>query len=251
MNIYELKGYIETLYLVEVDEQLLLLDSGCRCDVKVVKEFIENKLNKKMSDLKLVIITHAHPDHSGGAYFYKKMFNIKLAGPEGINLWYSGIKGFFTYAVDVTLTYLVAFRKKRGFLNIIFPRKIELDYILKDRDLIPGFSMWLALSSPGHTANDLTIYCPHIKTAYIADIIVGSPKGYFRPYPLSFPDQYKNSLQRLMDLEIEDFLLAHHGKNKIPYSVINKLLGGTPVIPRIHKNTLGKILKQFLKAFLR
>ena len=239
------------MYLIESNEGLFLLDSGCRCDVDLIKNYIEIELKRDLNELKIVLVTHAHPDHSGGAYFYKKRFGTKIAGPVNINKWYGGLSGIITYWIDILLTYLVALRKDKGIKNIIFPRKLKLDFDLVDGSKVPGFENWEVLHSPGHTADDLTIYCKETQTAYIADKIVGSSRSFFRPYPLTFPDEYKKSLKRYMNLGIETFLLAHHGENKIPYEKIQDLIDGAPRVPRVHKNTLRTILKQLIKAFLR
>lgn len=249
MKIHEINGYIASLYLVETNQGLLLLDSGCRCDVEIVQRFIENTLNKKMEDLKLVIVTHAHPDHSGGASFYKEKFKTKIAGPENVNNWYRGFEGILTYGIDLLLTYLVALRKKKGIKNILFPRKLRLDFALKDGDAIPGFENWKVLQTPGHTTDDLTLYCQRENTAYIADMIVGQRKEFFRPYPLSLPGEYKKSLQKYIDLKIETFLMAHYGINVISEDQIKKNIDKTPSIPRVHRNTLPTILKHLLRAF--
>ena len=175
---HHIQGYIQTMYLVESEGKLLLLDGGCRCDVETIKKYIETKLNKSIDDLKLVIVTHAHPDHSGGARLFQNKYSIKIAGPEHINEWYAGLSGFLTYWVDILLTHMVAMRKSGKLQNIFFPRKQNLDYVLSDLDLIPGFEDWKALSAPGHTAVDLTIYNEKENRAYIADNLVGTAKKY-------------------------------------------------------------------------
>lgn len=239
------------MYLVESQGKLLLMDGGCRPDVETVKNYIENKLNKSISDLKLVILTHAHPDHSGGARLFQKKYNIKIAGPENINEWYAGLSGLLTYWIDLLLTYMVAMRKSGKFKNIIFSRKQNLDYKLRDLDLIPGFEDWKVLSAPGHTAVDLTIYNETENKAYIADNLVGTGKKIFRPYPLSFPEKYKKSLQRYIDLDIKTFMLAHYGEVEVSKEHLESLIKSTPQVARNHRNTLPTIFKHLFKAMLK
>lgn len=251
LKIHHIKGYIQTIYLVQNKENLFLLDGGCRCDVENVKKYIEDELNKKIDDLKLVIVTHAHPDHSGGAYFFQKRYGIKIAGPENINDWYRGISGFSTYFIDLLLTYMVAMRKTGHFRNILFPRKQNLDFIFKDNSFIPGLEGWQVLSCPGHTAVDLTLYNEKEKIAYVADNLVGGEKNIFRPYPLSFPNKYKEALQRYLDLDIQRYLLAHYGEVSVSREKIEFLIETTPHIARVHKNTLPTIMKHLFKSFFR
>lgn len=51
MKIHNVRGYIQSLYLVEYDDRLLLLDSGCCCDIEVIEKFIVDNLKRPISDL--------------------------------------------------------------------------------------------------------------------------------------------------------------------------------------------------------
>ncbi len=250
-TIHKISGYIATLYLIHYhkNNNLLLLDSGCSCDVKIVKNYIETILQLKMENLKLVCISHAHPDHSGGASYYKKKYGVPIAGNPSLNYWYKGFSGFITYIIDIMLTYLVAKKKKKGFANIYFPRKVELDILLSDNMPLPNFNDWLTLLTPGHTDSDLTFFNKDLSVAYIGDKIISAPPAYFRPYPISKPDEYKKSLQKFIDLKISTFLLAHNGERKIPDKLFSTLINSTPSSPRVHKSDLFRILSGILNPF--
>ena len=249
-KVHEIQGYIQTIYLIEHSEGLLLLDGCCRPDAEVVFKYIKEELNKGISDLKLVISTHAHPDHAGALFLFKKQ-GIPVAGPVDLKDWYSGVNGFFTYWVDILLTYLVAMNKRRKFKNILFPRKVHLDFKLGEGDRVPGFDEWKVLECPGHTGVDLTIIHDESKLAYVADNFVGSSRKVFRPYPIIYPEKYKKSLQRYLDLGVEDFLIAHHGRVKVSKKEIEELIKTTPATSRRHLNNLHSIFLKLLKSFLK
>lgn len=247
---HEIKGYIQTIYLIEYQDKLLLLDGCCRPDVPVVVEFIQNKLNRSTKDLKLVVSTHAHPDHFGGLSYFKTL-GVKVAGPKELNNWYAGVSGFLTYLTDIMLTYLVAMNKKSGLKNIFFPRKVMLDYILEEGRALPVFEDWIALECPGHTTMDLTLYHSQSACAYVADNFVGSKRNVFRPYPIQKPLEYKASLKRYIKLEIKEFWLAHHGRVEVSKQRIEELIKTTPGIPRKHLNTLPAIFLKLFKSLLK
>ncbi len=249
-KIHEIKGYIQSIYLVEEDNILFLLDGCARPDVIVVKSFIENELKRPFNDLKLVISTHAHPDHMGGLYWYKQL-GIKITGPENLCQWYQGMNGLITYWVDIFLTYLVALTKKRGFKNVMFPREIVLDFTLDEGDSILNFEHWRVLSCPGHTGVDLNLMNTNENIIYVADNFVGSTRNVFRPYPIRFPRLYRNSLKRYLDLGVSDFLLAHHGRVQIPQTRIQELIDGTSNTPRRHLNSLPAILAKVFKSLFK
>lgn len=250
IKIHEINGYIETLYLVEYPDKLLLLDGGCRCDVMVVKNHIETVLKRDFGDLKLVVITHAHPDHSGGASAFKD-HGVKIAGYKDHNKWYAGFTGKITFFADIILTYLVATKKKRKKENIWFRPKIDFDFILKDKDTLPGFPDWKAIHCPGHTYYDLSLVKKDHKLAYIADNIICNNIKKYRPYPLASPEDYKKTLLKYKEMGIKYFLLAHHGKHEVTEDEINLLIQSSPSKPRIHRSNFLMILKHLFTVVKR
>jgi glyoxylase-like metal-dependent hydrolase (beta-lactamase superfamily II) len=250
-KIHIVEGYIGTLYLVEYPDKLLLLDSGCRCDFEVVEAFIVGTLKRPMSDLNLVISTHAHPDHSGGAAELKRRFATKVAGPKGLNEWYSGAKGMPTYLIDVGLTYYVAKRRGRRLKRILARGKVPVDYELSDNSPVPGFEDWIALHTPGHTGVDISLYNQNLSAIYIADIITKPRRSLYRPYPLMYPELYKRTLQKFLELRPKRYLLAHRGEHEIGEEEIKTLIAGIPKVPRNHLRTLPTILKSVVRSLLR
>lgn len=249
MKVHQIQGYISILYLIEYDHGLLLLDSGCRPDVATVIDYIENHLRRPLSDLKLVCVSHAHPDHSGGAHLFQKR-GIKIGGKRECNLWYRGASGFFTYLTDIFLTYVVAkkVRKKDIYQNVIFPRKVHFDVEFSLNEGIPGFEEWQVLHAPGHTDNDLSFYHRATNTAYIGDNIIATHKKFMAPYPIYLPRMYKETLKKYLTLEVKTFLMAHYGSHDVAYSEINKIISKVSNKPRRHKTMLPSLL---LKLFTR
>ena len=61
-RIVRLDGYIQNTYLAIYPDKLLLLDGCCRADVPMVLDYIKNTLHRPITDLKVVVVTHMHPD---------------------------------------------------------------------------------------------------------------------------------------------------------------------------------------------
>ena len=68
---------------------------------------------------------------------------------------------------------------------------------------------------------------------------------------MSFPEKYKKTLQRYIDLKIKTFMLAHHGEVEISKERLESLINSTPQVARNHKNTLPKILRHLFRALLK
>jgi glyoxylase-like metal-dependent hydrolase (beta-lactamase superfamily II) len=248
MRLHQISGYIAKIYLVEYDHGLLLLDSGCRCDVPVVKSFIENELKRSFKDLKLVCVSHAHPDHSGGASFYQKE-GIPIAGRKESNSWYQGFDGVLAYIIDIFLTYYVAkrVRKTKVYQNVLFPRKLTFDYFLEDSKPLPSFEDWVTLETPGHTSTDCSFFHKQTSQAYVADNLIFTTRGLIPPYPLYNPDDYRNSLTRYQNAGISTFLMAHYGSRDLNSENIEKVKERASKKPRIHRTMIPKMILRALK----
>ena len=245
-NIHGIKGYIQTTYLVEHKNGLVLFDTGTRSDVNVILDYIKLVLVRPLDDLKLIVVTHMHPDHAGGALEISERTGAPIAAHPMINKWYRGFIGLLRHKVDLLLTWYVAKKMKQPFKNINHSRKVKIDIPLKDGSNLPGFPDWSAIYCPGHTNCDLTIYNSKTSMAYVADNIIKSKSKFHSPYPLHLPEEYKLSLKRYLNLNIKTYLLAHGGVLKIDRGDINKLISTSPKTPRKHRNSLFNILKATL-----
>lgn len=238
-------GYIQTTYLVEYRDGLLLFDSGTNADVDVFLSFIESELKRDISDLKLVVVSHMHPDHSGGAMRLKKKTGCKIAAPFNANEWYQGVDGSIEKSIDTLLTYYVAKKKNRKYLNIVFPKHLEIDYPLQDGDRLPLFADWSVMSAYGHTTCDISLINEKENYIYIADNIVKTGRGFVLPYPMVDPVNFKEVIERYQKLPIEKYLLAHHGMFQKSQLDFDSILKKVRPSPRTHlsylKHKLNKI----------
>ena len=236
-TVHAIDGYIETLYLVEYPTKLLLLDGGCRCDADVVVEYIAT-LGRSITELKLVVITHHHPDHSGAAPILQKQYGIPIAALPIINKWYVGLNGWLTQKTDIFLTYYVARKKKKRFKHLRFPRMINIDFPLTDGASIPLFEDWQLLCTPGHTTVDTSIYHCKESIAYVADLLIGFGTRYSMPYPISDPVHYRQSLSTIKELNLKHILLAHHGAHSIPSDIFDSIINQVSNRPKNHVNSI-------------
>ncbi|MFT4994578.1 MAG: glyoxylase-like metal-dependent hydrolase (beta-lactamase superfamily II), partial [Paraglaciecola sp.] len=157
MQIHHLHGYIQSVYLVEYPDKLLLLDGCCRADIPMLKTFITKDLKRPFSDVKLVVVTHMHPDHAGAAHKLRELSQCKLASANKKNHWYRGLQGALMHLTDIALATWVAGRMGRPKKNLWYSAKLKPDYVLNDGDTLPGFADWQILETPGHTDRDLSV----------------------------------------------------------------------------------------------
>lgn len=247
MQLHTLDGHIQSIYLVEYKDKLMLLDGCCRADCQSVIEYITDSLKRPLSDLKLIVVTHMHPDHAGGAAKLRNLTGAKIACSNVPGQWYQGVDGFMMHLTDILLARWVASRKGKKQSWMWYARYIKADYYLPDGVMLPHFEQWTVHHSPGHTDRDLCLFHQPSELVYVADLMVKVKGQLIPPFPVFYPRRYTNSLLMLKSLKPKTVLLAHDGA--IPFSEIDfeTLLAKAPQVPMTHWRSVKSKLKQALK----
>ncbi|MCO4799187.1 MAG: MBL fold metallo-hydrolase, partial [Colwelliaceae bacterium] len=139
MKLHQLQGYIQTILLAEYPDRLLLLDGCCRADVTFIKNYITKTLNRPLNHLKLIVVTHMHPDHAGGARKLRGLTGCNIACANVSGEWYSGLDGKLMHITDILLTRWVANKMKKKQRWLWYPTKLNADFKLNDGEILPNF----------------------------------------------------------------------------------------------------------------
>lgn len=246
MQIHHLHGYIQSIYLIEYPHKLLLLDGCCRADVALIKDFIVNTLGRQLSDLKMVLVTHMHPDHAGAATALRGLTQCKIASANKTTHWYRGIRGRLMHLVDLSLAAWVAGRLGKPRKNLWYSAKLDVDFKLNDGDNVPEFNDWYVLETPGHTDRDLSVVHRQSNKVYVADLIVKVKKRFISPFPVFYPNQYKASLNRIIEQQFSSIMLAHGGEVQLTVDDYDRLLKSAPNQPKTPWRATKARLKQML-----
>jgi glyoxylase-like metal-dependent hydrolase (beta-lactamase superfamily II) len=210
-TLHKLDGHIADLYIAEYKDKLLLLDCGCRSDHSLIVDYITRTINKPIEHLKLLVVTHFHPDHSGSAMSLAGKYKIPIAAPENINLWYNGLRGSIQHLVDTILAHIAARRRKMRLLSVSYPKHIHVDIPLNDNSSIPLFPDWQVISVPGHTSHDIVLFNRKDNFLYCSDTIVKIRESFLSPFPITDKIKMSGSLTRLSRLPVETIAMAHGG----------------------------------------
>ncbi len=247
MQIHQINGYIQSIYLAVYDDKIMLLDGCCRPDVGLIHDYITNTLNRPISDLKTVIVTHMHPDHAGAANELKRRFACQIVTGFADGEWYSGIDGALMYVSDVLLTQWVAKRMKREKKSVWYRPKLHADHKLNDGESIPGFEDWRVVETQGHTDRDISVFHVPSKTIYVADLVVKVKGKFIPPFPVFHPNRYRCSLQKVERLRPNKVIVAHNGEVRISQDEYEQLLALAPDVPLTHWRATKSKLKKALR----
>ena len=126
-------------------------------DIRMLSDFITNTLSRSLSDLKLIVVTHMHPDHAGAAERLRIISGCKIATANVSGHWYKGFDGILMHITDILLAKWVAKRMGKPAKLVWYNRKLKADILLEDEQTLPGFDEWQVIYTQGHTDRDISL----------------------------------------------------------------------------------------------
>ncbi len=131
----------------------------------------------------IALVTHGHPDHL-----------------EAVTLLKSPTR--FTMSL-VDYDYIVELAGK-------YYKIPEPDFFLKSGDLALGDDQFEVIETPGHTPGSICLYWPAKKALFTGDLVF--PQGIGRTdLPGGSGEQLKQSIKKIMNLDVEYVLSGHGG----------------------------------------
>jgi len=200
-NIYYVGSRGLASYLITTPAGLILINSNLRTSVPLIRSNVE-KLGFRFSDVRVLLISHAHFDHDGGSAEVKRLTGAQYLVMDGdVGVVESGGKTDFQYGNDPTLAYPAA----------------KVDRVLHDGDEVKlGDTVLTAHKTAGHTRGCTTWALQVREAGKTYDVvIVGSPNvnpGYNLVNNAAYPqiaEDYGRGFQVLKSLPCDVFLGAH------------------------------------------
>ena len=188
-------------YLITTPEGHILINSSLEANVPLIRTSVES-LGFKFTDIKILLISHAHFDHCAGSAMVKQLTGAKYLVMDGdVDVVQSGGKSDFQYGNDPTAQYPPA----------------KVDRVLHDGDEVKlGKAILKAHLTPGHTKGCTTWTMKVNDGSKLRNVvIIGSPNvnpGYRlvgrKGYPRIYED-YEKTFDVLNSLPVDYFLGAH------------------------------------------
>jgi metallo-beta-lactamase class B len=200
-NLYYVGSKGLATYLIATPAGHILINSDLEANVPLIRASVE-KLGFKFSDIKVLLISHAHWDHDAGSAMIKQMTGASyMVMDADVPVVESGGKADFHYGNTPTSLYPAT----------------RVDRVLHDGDEVKlGDAILVAHLTPGHTkgCTTWTMKAKDNGKEYNV-VIVGSPNvnpGYKLVGNASYPRiaaDYERMFQVLKSLPCDVFLGAH------------------------------------------
>jgi len=202
-NLYYVGSEDLASYLIVTPEGNILINSSFEENVPLIRKSVE-QLGFRFSDIKILLISHAHNDHCAGSALVKKLTGAQYFVMDAdVPVVESGGREDFHYGADKTMW---------------FP-PTKVDRVLHDGDTVKlGEAVLTAHLTAGHTRGTTTWTFDETEAGRTLHVvIVGSPNvnlGYKlvdnQTYPQIAAD-YHHGFQVLKSLSCDIFLGAHGG----------------------------------------
>jgi metallo-beta-lactamase class B len=238
-NVYYVGSRDLACYLITTPKGHVLINSGFERTVPLIQKSVES-LGFKMTDVKILLASHAHSDHVAGHARLQKLTGAKVFVMRGDDeVIASGGKGQYLYSADRWT-----------------PCKV--DRVLNDRDEVKlGDVTLTARRTPGHTAGCTTWAWKVEDGGKTYDVVViGSPNvnpGYRlvenKDYP-EIADDFAATFETLKSLPCDVFLGAHGSYYGMVerHARLKKEKTNPFVNPQGYKNYVAEKERAFRKA---
>ena len=140
-------------------DRITQIDTGVKGSEEKIFAYIEQN-NRKITDIKTIILSHSHPDHIGSAAIIKDLNNCEVFAHGGEIDWIENIE---IQNKD---------RPVPGFFNLV-DRSVKVDKLLEDKQLInidKDITVEI-IHSPGHSKGSINILFKEDNILFTADSI--------------------------------------------------------------------------------
>jgi metallo-beta-lactamase class B len=223
-NLYYVGSHGLASYLITTPQGHILINSDLEASVPLLRASVE-KLGFQFTDVKVLLISHAHFDHDAGSAAVKRMTGAKYMVMDGdVPVVESGGKLDFFYGTSPSGLYPPA----------------KVDRVLHDGDSVTlGGSTLIAHLTPGHTKGCTTWTMKTTEDGKSYNVVIlgsiGVNPGYVlvnnKDYP-QIADDYVRGFKTLRSLPCDVFL-ASHGRfydMQAKYAKLQKGGGPNPFI---------------------
>jgi glyoxylase-like metal-dependent hydrolase (beta-lactamase superfamily II) len=195
------------VYLIEDEDGLTIIDTGLSLAPKRIVKQLE-KAGHKASDVKRILITHAHPDHVGGLPGLVEM--------TGAEVWASDIeRPVIEGEMQIPRPDKSKLPRYLRFMSMppVTLKPVRVGRLLRDGDLLGEVMGGLrVVLTPGHAPGHIAFWQPEQRVLFCGDVIFNILNRRTLPMRIATVDmdQNRRSVVRLAKLN-PDIVCFGHG----------------------------------------
>jgi glyoxylase-like metal-dependent hydrolase (beta-lactamase superfamily II) len=209
-DVYLLEGLRSSnVYALALPEGIALIDSGLPGTVDQIVAQLE-KGGYALSDLRAVVLTHAHGDHTGNAAELAHRSGAQILAHYDEVPYIEGAKSLPAASLLQRVLIWIGNRVLGG------QAFCRVEKVLEDGEVIEELGGLQVIHTPGHTPGSICLYKPEGRVLFCGDLLFnGHPltgRGGLRVSISQFSVdvvQARESVRRLLEVPIEVLCLGH------------------------------------------
>lgn len=213
-NIYIKRFYYFNLYVIKGKTGDILIDTGFVCMKKRIKKWLDQ------FNIKLIILTHVHVDHSWNVAYLKNLYNCEVAIGE---LDIDNIDNRNIKTKPLNNRFKLWTKLMSSGMKLFKQKNYTADYLLKDNQKIKKYGLNLKIISlPGHTTGSIGI--KYKEYLFIGDALVNRGKKASLAYQNQDPENAKKSVEKIIKEKPKIVFVGHDkqiSKERLSYSFNN------------------------------
>ncbi len=207
-GVYQIPLGIVNAFLLESDNGLVLIDTGTPGSAHKILGAV-SALGKQPSDIRQILITHLHADHTGSLAVLKRATGAPIyMHPVDAALVRIGIAGRPMKPAPGLLPRLMVTMIRRRGAPVV--EAVETDHPVNDGDLLPIAGGIQVIHTPGHSAGQVAFLWPKNGGVLFAGDVAGNIRSnlsvsiVYEDMPLGI-----KSLERLAGMSFDTALFGH------------------------------------------
>ncbi len=197
-------GYVNS-FLIQGDTGSILIDAGLPGQENKLWKHLE-ELEIAPEDIKLVIITHAHQDHTGG------LKAVKLRTGAEVLCHVDEAEFLRNGANSSVVPHTWLLKRLLALVKEIKVAPVEPDILIRDEYPLNDYGIdGKVIHTPGHTAGSVSVIVEG-RSAFVGDIVMKLPllsKGSYHPVIGQDLAQVYQSWRDILDTGVETIYTAH------------------------------------------
>ncbi len=203
-GVHQLRALGARVTVLKASDGAVLVDTGSRGSLHVIAAGLK-ALRVPPEKVRLIVLTHCHPDHAGGLAELVEF----TSAPVAIHRAEAGI----VRGDEPQPSFLrrQAMKNAHPFFAMFSSRPVAVGYPLEDGDALPEIAGVRVIHTPGHTEGSICLYVEAAKVLIVGDALQFRFGKLLEPSWLFTrdPEMARTSLAKLLEVDFTTICFSH------------------------------------------